>query len=180
MKRTHKVVAGLVTTLALGLAAAAYAHPGGGFGPCAGDGPGMGYGPRAGMAAPGMGYGPRDGRDPAAYADIRLAHLKSALKITAEQDGAWQAFAAKTKKQAEDMQAVRSKLPQAAGPAPERLGQYTEAMKARLASMETMAAAFKDLYAQLNPEQKAIADQRFDGISGMGRHPMGYGMRNYR
>lgn len=183
MKRTHKFVAGVIATMALGLAAAAYAHPGGGagfgpgFGPCAGDGPGMGYGPRGEMVGPRGMAGHRAGFDPAANVDSRLAHLKSELKITAEQDGAWQAFAAKAKKQGEDMQAARSKIPQAAASAPERMGQYTEVMKQRLAGMETMAAALKDLYAVLSPEQKAIADRHVGGMGGMGGHRRGYGMR---
>lgn len=171
MKRTHKIVAGIIATLALGLAAAAYAHPGG-FGPCAGDGPrGEMVGPR-GMA------GHRAGLAPAANVDSRLGLLKSQLKITAEQDGAWQAFAAKAKKQSEDMQAMRSKMQQAAGPAPERMGQTTEMMRARLAGMETMAAALKDLYAQLSPEQKTIADQHFGANDAIGGHRMGHHMRH--
>ncbi len=168
MKRMHKIVTGVVATLALGIAAAAYAHPEGGpgFGPCGGDHPGMGQGPRS---------GPWGGRDPVAFAENRLAHLKVDLKISAQQEGAWQAFTVKAKKQAEDMRAVRSKLPQAAATAPERMAQHAEAMRAGLAGMENMAAALKDLYAQLSPEQKAIADQHFGSING---HHMARGMRH--
>ena len=165
MKRMHKIVTGVVATLALGIAAAAYAHPGG-DGPCAGDGPGMGYGPRSGASR---------SHDPAAFAERRLGHLKSELKISAEQEGAWQAFAAKAKQQGEAMRALHGKLPQAAATAPERMAQHAEAMRAGLAGMENMAAALKDLYAQLSPEQKAIADQHFGGING---HPMARGMRH--
>jgi periplasmic protein CpxP/Spy len=175
MKRMHQLVTGVVATLALGIAAAAYAHPGGGpgfgpgdggFGPCAGEGPGMG--PRSGA------MGTRDGtRDPVAFAERRLAHLKAELKITSDQEGAWQAFAAKAKKQGEDMRAIQSKMPQGAATAPERMAQRSEMMKAGLAGMDTMAAALKDLYAVLSPEQKAIADRHFGG---MGGHRRGHGM----
>jgi len=43
------------------------------------------------------------------------------------------------------------------------LAQQTEFMKQRQAEMATNAAALKDLYATLSPEQKAIADQRLGG-----------------
>ncbi len=164
MKRMHKIVTGVVATLALGIAAAAFAHSEGGpgFAPCAGDHPGMGQGHRS---------GPWGGKDPVAFAENRLAHLKVDLKISAQQEGAWQAFTVKAKKQAEEMQAVRSKLPQAAATAPERMAQRSEMMRAGLAGMESMTAAFKDLYAALSPEQKAIADRHFGAMNGphMGR-----------
>ncbi len=166
MTRTQKIFTGIIATLALGIGAAAYAHSGG-LGPCAGEGPGMGMGARSEMG------GHRRNFDPAANAESRLGKLKSELKITPAQDGAWQAFSAKAKQQAESMQTVRSKMQQTPGPAPERMGQNTEAMKARLAGMETMTAAVKDLYAALTPEQKAIADQHFSNHAG--GHRMGYG-----
>lgn len=172
MKRTHKIVTGLALTLALGIAAAAYAHPGGGFGPCAGDGPGMGYGP-------GMGHGPRSGpsgvRDPAAFAERRLGEMKAELKITAAQDEAWQAFSAKAKHQAEEMQTLRKSMwAGATGSAPELMAQRSALMQKQIANMEVMSAALKDLYAVLTPEQKAIADQSFGGMHGQ---RMGHGRR---
>lgn len=57
-------------------------------------------------------------------------------------------------------------MQQAAGSAPERMSQHTEMMKQRLAGMETMANAVKDLYAILTPEQKAIADKHFQMMEG--------------
>jgi len=49
--------------------------------------------------------------------------------------------------------------------APERLELRNQIMKKRQEQMEKSTAAFKDLYAALTPEQKAIADQR------LGRRP---------
>lgn len=98
--------------------------------------------------------------------DSHLADLKTALKITTAQEGAWQAFATKAKQQAETMQAMRGKMQDATGTAPERMAQRTEMMKQHLGSMETMTAAVKDLYAVLTPEQKAIADQHFGMMGG--------------
>lgn len=165
----------------------------GGYGPGSGMGPGMmggysqGYGPGHGMG-PGMmgGYGPGYGMGPQAMfdahsgnADEGLAALKSELGITAKQDSAWQAFANNAKQQNENRQAWFAKMHEArsAGSAPEALAQQTEFMKQRQAEMEAYAAALKNLYATLTPEQKAIADQRFGGF-GRG-YSAGYG-RGYR
>jgi hypothetical protein len=197
MKRSTKIVIALGTALSLGLAAAAVsAHPYGygpgpgygmGAGMMGGNGPGYGMGPGNGMG-PGMmgGYGPGAGMGPQAMfnnrfgnAEENLAALKTELGITAKQDPAWQAFAKNAKQQSENRQAWFAKMQQArsAGPAPELLAQQAEVMKQHQVEMEANAAALKNLYAALTPEQKAIADQRFGGFgpgygAGYGR---GYG-----
>jgi Spy/CpxP family protein refolding chaperone len=162
----------------------------GGYGPGYGMGPGMmgGYGPGYGMG-PGMmgGYGPGYGMGPGMMgawgnADEGLAALKTELGITAKQDSAWQAYADNAKKHQETRQAWFAKMQEARGAAnsaPELLALQTEHMKQRQAEMAANAAALKDLYATLTPEQKAIADQRFGGI-GPGWH-QGYrgGARGY-
>jgi LTXXQ motif family protein len=147
-----------------------------GYGMGYGMGPWMmgGYGPGYGMG-PGMmyGYGAGYGRGPQATynatpgnANEGFAALKSELGITAKQDAAWQAFVKNAKKQDENRQAWFAKMQQArsAGSAPELLSQQAEFMKQREAEMEANAAALKNLYATLTPEQKAIADQVFGGI----------------
>jgi hypothetical protein len=152
-----------------------------GYGPGAGMGRGMGngpgYGPGAGMGrgmGPGggagpMGYGPM-GRgmgpqaygNPAAAADWRLSGLKSELKITSAQESAWKAFSDQAKQQAEAMQKLMTGAQgNAQATAPERIEQRNQVMKKQQEQMEKGAAAFKDLYAVLSPEQKALADQGF-------------------
>src|SRR3990172_8881952 len=182
MKRVTKIVIAVGAAVSLGLAAAAVnAHPygagpgwGGGHMGGYGMGPGMmgGNGPGYGMG-PGMigGYGPGYGMGPGMMggwgsADEGLAALKAELGITAKQDSAWQEFAKNAKQQDENRQAWFAKMHQArsAGSAPELLAQQTELMKQRQTEMETNAAALKNLYATLTPEQKAIADQRFVGF----------------
>jgi periplasmic protein CpxP/Spy len=177
MRNTRKMLVGLAGAMALAASAAmVYAQP---YGPGAGcqygGGPGMmGQGPGAG--GPGMmGYGPGRGAggpgmaggrwsNPEAAVEGHLAALKVELKITPDQDAAWQAFTAKAKQQADTMRARREQMfAQRAGTtqsAPERLAQRTEFAKQGLVNMESMTAAVKDLYAALTPEQKAIADQR--------------------
>ena len=97
MKRIHTVVAGAVAGVALAVAAAAFAQPFGGMG--YGFGPGMGMGHR---------HGPMAGGDPSVMVDSHLADLKAQLKITAEQETAWQTFTAAAKQQAAGMQAMRA------------------------------------------------------------------------
>ena len=203
MKRVTKYAIAAGTAISLGLAAAAVSaqpfgygmgagggHMGGyGAGPGYGMGGAMmgGYGPGSGMGAGMMGgYGPGYGMGPQAMfdaysgnADEGLAALKSELGITAKQDSAWQAFANNAKQQNENRQAWFAKMHEArsAGSAPEALAQQTEFMKQRQAEMQANAAALKNLYATLTPEQKAIADQRFGGF-GRG-YSAGYG-RGYR
>lgn len=104
--------------------------------------------------------------DRVAMATARLDRLKTDLKITPDQEAAWQAFANKAKQQAENMQALRDKMqPQTATakplPAPEHMDKAIEFMKQRLASMEAINQAAKNLYAVLTTEQKTIADQQF-------------------
>ena len=201
MKRITKIAVAVGAALTLGLGAAAVsAQPfgygmGGGMMGGYGQGYGMGwggghmggYGQGYGMG-PGMmgGYGPGYGMGPQAMfnaysgnADEGLAALKSELGITAKQDSAWQAFANSARQQNENRQAWFAKMQEArsAGSAPEALAQQTEFMKQRQSEMAANAAALKNLYATLTPEQKAIADQRFGGF-GRG-YSAGYG-RGYR
>lgn len=189
MKKVTKFAIAIGTVLTLGLGAAAVSGqpygngPGwgghmGGYGPGSGMGPAMmggngpgwgghmgGYGPGAGMGLGMMaGYG-------LGHVDEGLAGLKVALRITAEQDTAWQAFAKHAKQQSENRQAWFAKMREArsAASAPELLAQQTEFMKQRQLEMAANAAALKDIYAALTPEQKTIADQRFSGF-GPGWH----------
>lgn len=208
MRNTRKILVGAIAAAALAASGALvyaqpasqgtgwrdcpYGGPGAGYGPGAGRGgmgPGMmGQGPGAGRGAMGpgmMGQGPGAGRggmwsNPAAAIEGHLAALKVELKITPDQDTAWQAFTTKARQQADTMIAHRTQmLSQASATtqsAPDRLAQRTEFAKQRIAGMETMTAAVKDLYAALTPEQKALADQHLArGPMSRGGHGMGGG-----
>ncbi len=174
MKRNTKIALGVGAALSLGLAAAMVNAQG--YGPGTGYGPGMGSGPAymMGGVGPGrmMGYGYHFG-NPAAAMEGRLAEMQAELKITAAQESAWQAYAARAKAQAESMQAWHAAIQAGTqATAPERLAQRDAMMKQRLAQHEAMTAAFKDLYAALSPEQRSIADQ---GYLAMGPGPRGPG-----
>jgi len=160
-----------------------------GYGPGAGIGQGLGFGPGPGMGrgmgpggGPGsMGYGPM-GRgmgpqvnfNPSAMADARSAYFKSELKITPAQESAWKAFADQRKQQVEAMLALRATVQGGAkATAPERLDLHNQNAKKRQEQMEKMTTAFKDLYAVLTTEQKALADQRV-GFGMMGGRGMAF------
>lgn len=205
MSNTRKILVGAFAAAALAASTAlVYAQPAGpgtGWRDCPQGGPGAGYGPGAGRGS--MGYGPGAGRggpgmmqrgpgagrggmwsNPAAGVEGHLAALKVELKITPDQDTAWQAFTAKARQQADTMIAGRaqrlSQAPATPQAAPERLAQRTEFAKQRIADMETMTAAVKDLYGVLTPEQKTLADQYLaHGPMGGGGHGMGGG-RGFR
>ena len=167
MKRASKIAVGIGAALALALSAAVVnAHPYG-YGPGAGMGPGggMGWGMGGGMGGYGMGPRASANVNPASIMEGRLAFLKSELKITSAQEAAWQAYAAKAKQQAEAMQAWHNTRfnTQPPASAPDRIAQHNEFMKQRVAQMDGMTTALKDLYAALTPEQKAIADQQLGG-----------------
>jgi hypothetical protein len=143
-----------------------------GHGPMMGNGP-MGHGPM-GHGPMGPGMGPQGYGNPAAAAEGRLAHLKSELKITSAQEPVWKAFADQSKQQAEAMQALRNTVQGSAqASAPERLELRDQIMKKRQEQMEKGTAVFKELYAALSPEQKALADQHV-GFGRMGGGGMAF------
>ncbi len=163
--------------------------PGQGMGPgamgmgmgqnCYGMGPqGQGMGPGAmGMGPRGQGMGPGQANcgDPAAALDSRLAAVKDELKITAEQDAAWQAYAAQAKSGVEGMRAFRSTM-YASPPATatERLERHEAMLQQRLALSQERTKAVKALYEVLTPEQRALADQRLFAMGpGFGPGPGG-------
>ena len=193
MKRVTKIAIGAVTALGLVLATTTVsAHPygygpgegmgqGQGYGPGYGSGPGMGRGMGPGngpgpMMGGGMGYGPMGQRmgpqtygNPVAAAEGRLAYFKSELKITAAQESAWKTFSDQAKQQAESMQKLMASVRGSAqATAPERLELRNQVAKQRQGQMEKGTAAFKELYAALSPEQKALADQRMGMMGGRG------------
>jgi hypothetical protein len=161
MKRIHKILAGTAGALALAAVTVVVAAPREGMGGC--EGPG-----RMGMMHAGM-----HGGDPAAMAERHLGELKTQLKITPQQEAVWQAFAGKATERAKAMQALheaqRGDAAAAKLSAPDRMAQHLDVMRKQLDGMQAVQAALKDLYAQLTPEQRLVADKH---AAEMG-HPMG-------
>lgn len=170
MKTTTKIIAATLAIASLAAVPVVFAHPGMGMGQGMGPGlqqgygmgPGTGMGP--GMMGPGLAMGPgkamgrMPGAEPAALAATRLAEFKSALKITAAQEPAWQKFEAATRQQAEARQAMHSAMQaqlQEGKAAPDMTAQRETMLKLHTERQ----AARTELYAVLTPEQKALADR---------------------
>lgn len=157
MKLKRKIIAGFLAASAV-LFGVAYAQ-------------GPGYG-SDGKPDAMRGAMQRGMMDPGARVDQRLTRLKSAIKLTAQQEPLWQAFAEKSKEEAgKGMQAMRERMKDNKQlTAPERFREMQEGMKQRLAAMEAINESFNRLYSALTPEQKAAADKHF---SNAGRYSQG-------
>jgi hypothetical protein len=200
MKRNRKILLATLLAGGVAAAAVVSAGPGFGPGGCAqgygpGNGPmmqGQGYGPGHGPMMQGQGDGPMmrgDGSGPYGgmrggmhgrpdqgmhgpeAAAQRLERMHEQLGISAAQEPAWQAFAAKVAAQGERMQAhhetMRAQWSQGDElTAPERLQRRAEMMGERLGAMSEMADAVTTLYGELTPEQQKV----FDQLQPMGGH----------
>lgn len=200
MTTTRKILTGVAAAVGL-VAATAFVHadPSGGFGPGGwggehmgagmmhqggGYGPGMmgyggphgGYGPGTAAGAPCEGFGPgaTAGAGPVAHMEQRLSFLKNELKITPDQESAWNAYAGQAKAQATTMEAFHAQPPIAAQSPAERIEQHAARMNLRAKQVTAMSASLKDLYAVLTPEQKAVADRNFGGRRISQAGPRGY------
>jgi len=185
MKRIHKIIAGTTGVVALAVVTAVTAAPNSGFGGCDGSGPGAGGGRHVGMMYGGWGPGMGPGAGPGSMrggggfgmmSEASLAKLKTDLAINAQQEAAWQAFAAKATEQSAQMQANRQQHWQsadAATTAPAQMSLRIGHMTQQLAALQATNAALTDLYAVLTPEQRAQADQYFNhmGPRWQGRGP---------
>jgi hypothetical protein len=150
----------LVAALAAGLALAQY--PGGGA-------------PRGGTGSashlPPSGASER--RDPRAsdvpvsvtgQVQVQLDRLGDDLRITAAQQPAWDAFATRAMRLADDVArsrfAVRSALDAPPSPAPQQFDRIADTARTRAVAIEGVAEAGRALYGTLTSEQKSIADRR--------------------
>ena len=104
--------------------------------------------------------------------------MKSRLQITAAQEGAWNAYVAEAKEQAEARRKWMTTMHESQSASlPERAELRNQIWKQRQAQSETLVQKLKDLYAVLTPEQKSAADQWLGG----GGPRAGYGPgRRYR
>lgn len=151
------LVAGLI---ALGLGAASvavYAGPGG-CGP-------MGAGPAS--------FGER-GRSPEqmkAHFENRKAALHDKLKLNASQETAWKTYLEKVGPMQGPQRPDRAEIEKLS--APERMEKMLGFMKEGEKRMESTAAATKEFYAVLTPEQQKIFNDEFASGYGRGRHRHG-------
>ncbi|MGA3084095.1 MAG: Spy/CpxP family protein refolding chaperone [Thermodesulfobacteriota bacterium] len=100
--------------------------------------------------------------------EARIKNLQTALKITPEQQGAWNAFVQVMEDNAKDMDELskaRTKKHKDMN-AVEDLKNYCQFSETHLAGMKKMIPAFEALYNSMSDEQKKNADSIFK----MGKH----------
>lgn len=147
------------------LVAAAVAVAGGPAG-CGGNfapgysnhGPGM-------MMGHGWG-GPRHAAfSPEEMAGQQLEWLKTSLKLQADQEQPWTAFAAAVETQAKRMGELHDQR-YSAKTMPERLELAGKFAKERERAFDQVSQAMKSLYEVLTPDQRAVLDRRGRGLHG--------------
>ena len=105
------------------------------------------------------------------YFDKRQAQLHDKLKLNANQEGAWNAYVAKIRPADLPKRTDRAELDKL--PTPERIDKLLGYMKDGEKRLTDRAAATKEFYAVLTPEQQKIFDQEFSQWLSRGRHRHG-------
>jgi len=154
-----------------------------------------GAGVAYGMDQPGAGQGPeaagwhrcggheqhgrfgRHGFGAGQHTEGKLAFLKTELKITPQQEPAWEAFSQAMR----DVDTQRGKMHETMramhddgdkGSLVDRLDRRVTMMDTGLAQIKSLSTAVKKLYKELSPEQQKVADNLFP-FAGRGRHHRG-------
>ena len=109
----------------------------------------------------------------------RIAFLRTELKITEAQAGAWNAFANALRANAKKLGDLRTSMMPSSGagqsPAPtiiQRVESQERWMQARLEGLRTMKAALAQLYESLSDDQKKSANELLAPHMGMGMMTM--------
>lgn len=146
MNTTVKIALGLLAGVGIASSAAILAH---GHGPMAGDGAEMSQCPMAGQ-------GPMKGRHMGGGPAAHLDAIKAELKLTAEQQPAWDTFEKAVRERAKAMTDAHP-TQQAGKHDPES---HIAFMEQRLAGMKTTHQARTELFKVLTPEQQSVFDQQ--------------------
>src|SRR5882724_3772780 len=90
-----------------------------------------------------------------------LAELQQDLKLTADQQASWDAYARNVEALASDLARERGRMKEVMQmKVLQRLDHAVDVARDRLTAVEDIAAAAKKLYAGLTPEQRSVADPR--------------------
>jgi hypothetical protein len=102
--------------------------------------------------------------DVGAPVQVQLDRLEDDLKLTPQQRGAWNTYADKVLRFADDMTRARFEARTSSVPADttatQQLDRLADKARNRSTAIEDIADSGKTLYAMLSPEQRAIADRR--------------------
>ena len=110
--------------------------------------------------------------DPVMYAQRNLQSLRTRLALAPAQANAWNGFVDAVLHQSRDMQAQMAQMSQAPTSAPDRMDRMAQMMRRNADGMAGVARALRQLYSQLDPNQRSILDQEFSRGPG-GAPPQG-------
>ncbi|MBK8182628.1 MAG: Spy/CpxP family protein refolding chaperone [Candidatus Competibacteraceae bacterium] len=154
MKSLHQKVLAVTAIASLGLAAVAFAGPGG-MGDCAMGGHGKGHGRMGGNPEQRMAMKQQ-------FHAEQMELLAGRLNLNPAQQEPWKAFlAAQDAHHADKAQMRQAMRDRKETTAPAFFEGRVQGMEQHLASMKTMAKATGDLYATLDPTQKKAMDDFF-------------------
>jgi hypothetical protein len=103
--------------------------------------------------------GPVPAPGPALRREITLEQLRDRLTLSEAQRGLWQAFEAKVRDCTEDFYREKPVLASQEVTAPQQISRLVDKQQNRLAALEEVERASKNLYAALNPAQQKTANQ---------------------
>ncbi len=106
----------------------------------------------------------------AAHAQKRLAKFKSELKITSEQEGAWDGYVKAVKAMHTPNHKKMHTSSAKTTPAPQRFKAMADRAGTRAEHARNLAAAVNTLYGQLDSSQKSKFDQHFERMHKKMRH----------
>ena len=111
--------------------------------------------------------------DPVALAQQNLQSLRSRLAIAPGQASAWNAFVDAVLNQSRDMRTQMEQMAQAPASAPDRMDRMAQMSRRNADSMARVAAALRELYSRLDPNQRSIVDLEFSRGPGGAPPPPG-------
>lgn len=103
--------------------------------------------------------------------EVTIEELREDLKLTADQEPLWQSYVDKVRALGNDIARERARRPEQVS-VEQQIERIVDTGRNRLAALEDIAQAAKDLYAKLTPEQRPAADPRLANLMAM---PLGAG-----
>jgi protein CpxP len=118
---------------------------------------------RRGRSA-GEGRGKGGGQEAVNPIEVTLHEFHEDLKLSAEQEPAWEAYVERIRALMSDMARERVQREKAQIGILQRVDRIVDMARDRLTAVEDIAISAKSLYARLTPEQQSVADPRLANI----------------
>lgn len=104
------------------------------------------------------------GQEPVSQIDVTLHEFHEDLKLSAEQEAAWEAYVERIRALMNDIARERVQREKAQIGVLQRVDRVVDMARDRLTAVEDIAIAAKALYARLTPAQQQVADPRLANI----------------